>query len=98
MRPILVKRLLFPLLFCSPFLISRAQTSKDEVNEVRYNNLKSIINSKKYRFHPLSATSMKGRTVQLTSEYYLRINNDSLQVDLPYYGRSYSTAYPANSD
>ena len=55
--------------------------------------LKTILDSKKFRFHATSATSQRGKTVQLTSEYFLQLDGDSLSVDLPYYGRSYSSDY-----
>jgi hypothetical protein len=55
--------------------------------------LKTILDSKKFRFHATSATSQRGKTVQLTSEYFLKLNGDGLSVDLPYYGRSYSSDY-----
>ena len=55
--------------------------------------LKTMLDSKKFRFLATSATSQRGKTVQLTSEYFLKLNGDSLSVDLPYYGRSYSSDY-----
>jgi hypothetical protein len=86
-------RILIPLLtiLC---LNSKAQSSSDQKKQEQYTRLKSMIDSKTFRFHAQSATSMKGRTKQLTSEYYLKINQDSLYVDLPYYGRAYSSGYP----
>jgi len=60
--------------------------------------LKSLIESRQYRFVALSATSMKGKTVQLSTGYGLILNKDSLDVDLPYYGRAYSTDYPPSSN
>ncbi len=86
-------RILIPLLtivciYCA------GQPGPDQNKQDPTAQLKGWIDSKKFRFHALSATSMKGRTTQLTSEYFLKLNNDSLQVELPYYGRSYSTNYP----
>jgi hypothetical protein len=75
-------------------LNSKAQSSSDQKKQDQHTRLKSIIDSKTFRFHAQSATTMKGRTIQLTSEYFLKINRDSLQVDLPYYGRAYSSDYP----
>lgn len=97
MSPIKFSRLLIPLLSMIS-LYSQAQSSTGQKKQNQYAKLKAEIDSKKYSFHALSATSLKGRTFQLTSEYYLKINDDSLQVDLPYYGQSYSTPYPANAD
>jgi hypothetical protein len=72
-----------------------AQANTDQKKEDKYSQLQSLINSKKYRFHALSATSMRGRTIQLTSEYSIELNNDTLNVNLPYFGRSYSSDYLA---
>ena len=75
-------------------LHSKAQSATDQHTQ----SLKSLIDAKKYGFKAMSATSKKGRTVQLTTGYGLNLNQDSLQVDLPYYGRAYTSSYPANSD
>jgi hypothetical protein len=75
-------------------LHSKAQTGKDQDKPA----VRSLIESRKYIFNAQSATSQRGKTVQLTSEYFLKLNKDSLNVDLPYYGRAYSTAYPGNND
>ena len=74
-------------------LHSKAQSGTDQQK-----HLKILIDSKKYGFNAQSATAKKGRTVQLTSGYGLKLNNDSLHVDLPYYGRAYTTSYPASRD
>ncbi len=87
--------MLFPL-----FLIihgqGMGQTSADQKKNDEYNQLKSRIESKQFYFHAQSATTQKGKTIQLTSEYFLKLNKDSLQVDLPYYGRAYSASYSSS--
>ena len=88
-----------PICILIPILImiclySQAQSGDAAKKQDPAAQLKSLIESKKYWFHPISATSMKGMTRQLTNEYFLKLNNDSLEVDLPFYGRSYSTNYP----
>jgi hypothetical protein len=75
-------------------IYSTAQTSTDQKKQDKYAQLKSMIDSRHFQFHALSATSMKGKTVQLSSEFFLKLNKDSLDVDLPYYGRSYTADYP----
>jgi Domain of unknown function (DUF4251) len=93
MFPAKYSRFLLPLLtlIC---LQSFAQSGAEQKKQDQFAQLKSQIDSRKFRFHALSATSMKGMTRQLTSEYFLKLNNDSLSVDLPYFGRSFSTSYP----
>jgi hypothetical protein len=66
-----------------------------QTNPGKSNQLKLLIESKKYQFKARSATSMRGKTVQLDPGYFLKINGDSLLVDLPYYGRSSTADYPA---
>jgi hypothetical protein len=85
--------LLLPFLILL-FIDSDAQNGTDQEKMEKQAQLKSMIDSKHFQFHALSATSMKGKTVQLTSEYSLKLNKDSLNVDLPYYGRSYTADYP----
>jgi hypothetical protein len=88
-------RLLIPL-----FLIIHGQgigqSSADQKKNDEYNQLKNRIESKQFYFHAQSAMTQKGKTIQLTSEYFLKLNKDSLQADLPYYGRAYSAPYSAS--
>jgi hypothetical protein len=93
MRPVNFCLLIFTLSTFKTFQ-GTAQTGKDQDKLA----IKSLIESRKYIFNAQSATSQRGKTVQLTSEYFLKLNKDSLNVDLPYYGRAYSTAYPGNND
>jgi hypothetical protein len=93
MLPSRYSRLLL-LMFMFTFLHSYSQTEAEQKKQDQYNQLKNQINSRKFRFHALSATSMKGMTRQLTSDYFLKLDNDNLSVDLPYYGRSFTTNYP----
>ena len=93
MSPSTYSRLLMPvlLLIC---LQGFSQSVAEQKKHDQYNQLKSQIDSRKFRFHALSATSLKGMTRQLTSDYFLKLDKDSLSVDLPYYGRSFTTNYP----
>ena len=86
-------RLLLPfiLLAC---LQGFSQSDREQNKQDQFNQLKTRIDSRKFLFHALSATSMKGITRQLTSEYFLKLNKDSLSVELPYYGRSFTANYP----
>ena len=93
MLPTKYSRLLIPLLMLT-CLQSFSQSNAEQKKQDQYNQLKSQIDSRKFRFHALSATSLKGITRQLTSEYFLKLNKDSLSVFLPYFGRSFTTNYP----
>lgn len=80
-------------------LSGQAQSSKDQEKQHQHDQLKSFIDSRQYIFLAQSAMTMKGRTIQLNSGgYFLKLMQDSLQVDLPYYGRATSTDYPASND
>ena len=48
------------------------------------------VEGKNYTFVAQSANPMRGRVIQLTSLYDLRISGDSVIAALPYYGRAYS--------
>ncbi|HKM93134.1 MAG TPA: DUF4251 domain-containing protein [Prolixibacteraceae bacterium] len=49
----------------------------------------SILNSKSFVFVAHSASPVQMQTVQLSSQYDLRVKADSVMVYLPYYGRVY---------
>jgi hypothetical protein len=70
------------------------QSGASSGKQDQYVQLKNLIDSRKFSFHAISATSMKGMTKNLTGEYFLKLNKDTLQTDLPYYGRSFTTSYP----
>lgn len=65
------------------------------ISLVNAQNMDSVVvrqklEDKKYTFIAQSANPMRGRVVQLTSVYDLRISGDSVVAALPYYGRAYS--------
>ena len=55
--------------------------------------LKESIDSKQFVFHAQSALPTTGGVRQLTSEYELRVLDDSLVSQLPFFGRAYSVNY-----
>ena len=58
--------------------------------------VRNKIETKQYTFVAQSASPLRGRLVQLTSQYDLRIAGDSVISNLPYFGRAYSA--PKNND
>lgn len=92
--PHITLRLVLLFLLTMGCMPGQAQSSSDQGKQ----SLKSLIEAKKYSFIARSATSKNGRTVQLSTGYGLSVIQDSLQVDLPYYGRAYSSSYPSNND
>ena len=92
-------RLLLPFLtiLC---LHSSAQTNSDQEKQKSYQKLKHGIESKQFHFIATSATTSKGKTVQLTGSYFLFVGGDSLTVNLPFFGTSYQSSghYGASGD
>lgn len=48
--------------------------------------IKKLLESKVFVFSPQSATPSSGGMIQLTSEFFLKISQDTLESNLPYYG------------
>ena len=64
-------RTLLPALLFTVMQV-RAQSEADQKKKAALEQFRSLIESKKYYFQANSATSMKGRTIQLTGGYFLR--------------------------
>jgi hypothetical protein len=52
--------------------------------------IKNAIERKNYVFIAQAAQPTSGRQRQLTSEYELEVNGDTINADLPYFGRAYT--------
>lgn len=55
--------------------------------------IRQKIEAKRFTFVAQTATPLRGRLIQLTSQYDLKVTPDSLISFLPYYGRAYSAPY-----
>jgi hypothetical protein len=53
---------------------------------VKQEYIKKLIDSRVFVFSPQSASPSSGATVQLTTEFFLKINQDTLESNLPYHG------------
>jgi len=53
---------------------------------------KDWVNEKNFVFIPQTAMPMRGRSVHLTSYFDLKVSKDTLNSNIPYYGRSYSAS------
>ncbi len=81
----------FPaLLTLSIFLLAAcsAKYSPQKSAETR-----KLLESKSFEFLAQSATPMRGRTIQLTSEYRVIFTRDSIDSHLPYFGTAYTAPY-----
>src|ERR1700712_3552157 len=93
-----IYRLLLPLLMLLS-LHSPAQSNADQKKQLSYQKLKHGIDSKQFHFMATSATTSKGRTIQLTGTDFLYVGGDSLSVSLPFFGTAYqSSTYGASKD
>ena len=80
-----IYRLLLPFLMII-CLHSSAQSNSDQAKQSSYQKLKHGIDSKQFHFLATSATTAKGKTVQLNPGYFIFIGGDSLTVALPFFG------------
>ncbi len=75
-------------------LITFAASAQDSAKQNKQNSkeagIKSLVESQRYIFVATQATSMGGRTRQLTSPYDLRVGKDTISAYLPYFGRAYT--------
>lgn len=53
-------------------------------------SIATMIDSQRFIFKANTAIPARGRTIQLTSDYTLRVTKDSVIADLPYFGRAYT--------
>ena len=55
-------------------------------------NTKALLDNKRFQFAAQSASPMRGRTISLSPGYGFKVASDTIECDLPYYGRSYSAS------
>lgn len=65
-------------------------TPSGEAKKDKQRGIADAIESKQYQFQARSAQPLRGRTVQLTSLYDLKVTGDSVIAFLPYFGRAYT--------
>jgi len=88
------------VLIISVFSINAQETEKKSKKELKaekkaqeIEEIKAIVESKTFVFKASNANPMKGRTINLTSDYDVKITKDSIFSYLPYYGVAYSASY-----
>ena len=84
----------------SLFSVNAQETAKKSKKELKaekkaqqIEETKTLVESQTFVFRATNANPMKGRTVNLTSEYDVKVNKDSIFSYLPYYGVAYSASY-----
>lgn len=96
-----MKIILFIGLFILSVTAAQAQESKKkskkelkaEKKAQQIVETKALVESKSFIFAATNVNPMKGRSINLTSEYDVKIANDSIFSYLPYYGRAYTANY-----
>ncbi len=71
------------------FVFTAAQPiySQDKKQQ-RIDEVNQWVEGQNYSFRAQSALPLRGRSRQLTSDYRLRISKDTIECDLPYFGRA----------
>jgi hypothetical protein len=87
-----IYRLLLPCLTLL-YLHGSAQSNSDQAKQSSYQKLKRGIDSKQFHFLATSATTSKGRTLQLSGGYFIFLGGDSLTVALPFFGTGYQSSH-----
>jgi len=92
--------LILGLLILATVSISAQETETKSKKELKaekkaqqIEEIKSIVDSKTFVFNARNANPMKGRSINLTSEYDVKITKDSIFSYLPYYGVAYTAGY-----
>lgn len=66
------------------------QQIKEEKKLAEQKKVEALLNSKDYEFVGVMAYPQRGRSIDLTTNTnYLRIKNDSVHSEMPYFGRAY---------
>ena len=73
------------------FTLSYGATAQKKAQKME--QVKNLLESRVFVFSPQSATPSSGGVIQLTSEFYLKINKDTLESYLPYYGVAYQSRF-----
>lgn len=85
-----MKNIVKPLMVALLGLITASAVFAQDKKNEEENKIANAINSKNYTFRANTALPLRGRTIQLTSDYTLTVRNDSVIAYLPYFGRAYT--------
>ncbi len=66
-----------------------AQESKTDKKEQKAAVISGLVQSKNFVFVAQYANPLGGRTISLTSVYDVKLSNDTIVSELPYFGRAY---------
>lgn len=86
MKKLLIVAFVFQLIF---FLGCKAKELTPE-QQAKMEEYAEKIEKPGFTFTAVNAQPMRGRTINLTSEYTLRVSKDTIDAYLPYFGRAYT--------
>ena len=100
-KTIAMKKLVFIIFLIIPFLTLQAQDSqqknkresKKEKQAKRQEEIKQMLKDRDFVYHPTLANPLSGSTVQLDYSFSARIQGDTINSYMPYYGRAYHVEY-----
>lgn len=101
-----MKKLAILFIFLISVSVAQAQeTEKKDKKELKTEKkaqqiaeIKAIVESRNYVFDARTANPMSGRTINLTTDYNMKISNDSVYSYLPYYGVAYNAVSYGGTD
>jgi hypothetical protein len=92
--------LIIVLIFVLTMNVSSQETQKKskkelkaEKKEQQMQEIKALVESKNFVFDARNANPMGARSINLTTDYDVKITNDSIYSYLPYFGVSHSAVY-----
>lgn len=88
-----INRLLKRLIVLSVFALYGFSTFGQKNKLEKQEQIKKLLESREFVFSPQSATPSSGGMIQLTTEFFLKINKDSLESNLPYYGTNNQSSF-----
>ncbi len=81
-----MKNLIYFLPFVLVTVFSNAQDSKKRQETP---DVKALVEEQRFEFVAESANPMRGRSIYLSPGYTFFVSKDTVESDLPYYGRAY---------
>jgi hypothetical protein len=84
-----MKQYLLKSILIFTFFIAVARTAGAQ-EKASDDAVQKLVASQEFVFIPQSVLPQRGITRQLTSYYFLQVSKDTINSDLPYFGRAYS--------
>ena len=89
MKTLRYNKLIILALLIVAALIGSTSSAQDAKSN-QDNEIKELVDAKRFTFKAQTVNPQRGRVVQLNTEYDLKLAGDTLRTYLPYFGRAYS--------